>query len=343
MQDRRLRPGKLAPDFLQSLLDRNKISDPRVLVGPGVGLDVAVIEFGEKLLVAKTDPITFATDQIGWYTVNVNANDIATAGARPRWLLATLLLPENATSHELVERIYADLIGACRKMEIELVGGHTEITCRLDRPIMIGTMLGEVARDKLIRADGARPGDALLLTKRIAVEGTALLGIEMSAELGAATDEEFVKRCRAFLHEPGIGVLRDALLACEVGGIHAMHDPTEGGIATGIAELARACGCGVRVRRDRLPFYDETIRACRVFDLDPLGLIASGSLLIAADPKSDEKIRRRLNAEGIECTAIGAILEKGAPCLLVTHEGEQSLPIFDRDEIARLFSSETTD
>ena len=339
MQDRLLKPGKLEPDVLERLLKRNRIADPRVLVGPGVGLDVAVIDYGENLLVAKTDPITFATDEIGWYAVNVNANDIATAGARPRWFLATLLLPEHATSDELVEEIYDDLVAACRSMKIDLIGGHTEITCGLDRPILVGMMLGEVARDKLVRADGAQPGDVLLLTKRIAVEGTSLLGIEVGEQLAAATDDDFVRRCCAFLHEPGIGVLHEALLACEVGGVHAMHDPTEGGVATGISELARACGCGVRVEHSALPFYEETVRACEVFGLDPLGLIASGSLLIAAEPESGTAIRERLNAEGIECTAVGTVLHKGAPRLLVTEEGEQPLPIFPRDEIARLLSS----
>ena len=341
MRKGKFRAGKIEPSFLEGLLAKNRIADPRVLVGPGVGLDAAVITFGkENLLVAKTDPITFATDEIGWYAVQVNANDIATAGARPRWFLATLLLPERQTTRALVERIYADIRKACKELEIELVGGHTEITCGLDRPIVIGQMLGEVVPEKLIRADGARSGDTILLTKRAAVEGTAILGREFSEKLTAQLGDTFARRCRNFLHNPGISVLRDALIACEVAGaVHAMHDPTEGGLITGLHELAHASGCGLRVRRDQIPLYPETIRACEVFELDPLGLIASGSLLIVADPAQSQKIIDRLNAASIECTAIGEMLEHGARSWLIRSDGEQELlKPFERDEIARLFS-----
>lgn len=334
-----LKAGKLDPNFLEALLERNPIRDPRVLVGPGVGLDVAVINMGEKCLVAKADPVTFATDAIGWYAVNVNANDVATAGARPSWFLATLLLPEKAATAELVESIYADLLEACGQLNVDLIGGHTEITVGLDRPIMAGFMLGEVSKDRLVRADAAQPGDRLLLTKRVAVEGTAILGIECAGRLAAATDADFAERCRAFLRAPGISVVRDALTACEAGGVHAMHDPTEGGLATGIMELARASGCGVRIEQVRIPFYPETVRACEVFGLDPLGLIASGALLIAADALRAAAIIEKLNDEGIECADIGEMTQKGRPCRMVTGEGEMDLPVFERDEIARLFSA----
>jgi len=333
------KPGKLDATFLQELLAKNHITDPRVKIGPGVGLDVAVLDAGgENLLVAKTDPITFATDEIGRYAVQVNANDIATAGARPCWFLATLLLPEQETTRDMVEAIYKDLQRACRELDIALVGGHTEITCGLDRPIIVGQMLGQVAPDKLVRADGAQPGDAILLTRRVAVEGTAILAREFSARLEAATDAAFVSRCRNFLHEPGISVVKAALTACAIpGAVHAMHDPTEGGLATGLRELALASGCGMRVQSEAVPFYAETLRCCDVFGLDPLGLIASGSLLMAVDPACAKSIIEPLNAVNIECAAIGEILDKGAPLRLATPDGERELPHFERDEIARLF------
>lgn len=338
-----LKAGKLDPDFLAALLRRNVIRDRRVLVGPGVGLDVAVIDCGETCLVAKTDPVTFATDAIGWYTVHVNANDVATAGARPKWFMATLLLPELSTTQEVVETIYQDLRAACEALEVALIGGHTEITVGLERPIMVGTMLGEVARDKLVRADGARPGNRLLLTKRAAVEGTAILGRECADRLAAAEGRAFAETCAAFLRSPGISVLREALAACAVGGVRAMHDPTEGGIATGIMELARASGCGVRVAGARIPVYAETRRACEVTGLDPLGVIASGSLLIAADAERAGAICEALSREGVECADIGEITGKGGSPILVTESGAQPLPVFARDEIARLFAGEATD
>ena len=339
MRDTEFKPGKLDAAFLQELLERNHIADPRVKIGPGVGLDVAVLDAGGKnLLVAKTDPITFATDEIGWYAVQVNANDIVTAGARPCWFLATLLLPEEGTTREMVEAIYADLQRACRELNIALVGGHTEITCGLNRPIIVGQMLGQVAPDKLVRADGARPGDEILLTKRVAVEGTAILAREFSERLEAATDGAFVSRCRNFLHDPGISVVTDALTACEISGaVHAMHDPTEGGLATGLRELALASGCGMRVLSQAIPLYPETLRCCEVFGLDPLGLIASGSLLMAVDPSETETIVERLDDANIECAVIGKVLDKGAPLHFAMPDGEHEFPSFERDEIARLF------
>jgi len=355
-KEEKLRPGKLDPGLLEELIRRCPLSDPRVVMGPGIGRDVAVLDMGDHLLVAKTDPITFAADEVGWYLVQVNANDIATAGARPRWLLVTLLLPEKNTTRGLVQRIHADLTRACSELGISLVGGHTEITHGLDRPILVGQMLGEVARDRLVRPEAARPGDVLLLTKGIAIEGTSILGRDLGEELARRTDEGLARACARFLHDPGITVVRDALAACEAGGVHAMHDPTEGGLATGLWEFSRVTGCGLEVRQDAVPVYPETRRACEAFGLDPWGLIASGALLIAADPAYEQAIRdllsrtrpgpsspgvgeNALQAEGIPCTVIGRLLERGEPCRLITPEGPQDLPRFDRDEIARLFSS----
>jgi len=338
MSDETFKSGKLPPLFLEELLASNRINDPRVLLGPRVGRDVAVIDMGGgNCLVATADPITFATERIGRYAVQVNANDIATAGAQPKWFLATVLLPEKGTSSEMVEEIYADLVDSCRVLEIELIGGHTEITAGLDRPIIAGQMLGEVSKADLVQPDGARPGDVVLLTKRIAIEGTAILGMEFAMDLANATEIRFPYTCAEFLEEPGIGVLHDARIACEAGDVHAMHDPTEGGLATGLWELSHASGCGLRILEERIPVYPETRRVCDVFGLDPLGMIASGSLLIVAPPSSAGAICSELQKAGIECAPIGEVLAQGAGCRLLTPEGETDLPAFERDEIARLY------
>ena len=142
--------GKLAPELLQSLLARYAHHDSRLIAGPAVGEDVAVIDMGDRYMVVKTDPITFATDQIGWYAVHVNANDIATSGARPLWMLNTILLPDGMTDRALVEGIFQQLHGACNELGIALVGGHTEVAWGLDRPIVVGVMIGEVPHDKLL-------------------------------------------------------------------------------------------------------------------------------------------------------------------------------------------------
>jgi hydrogenase maturation factor len=330
--------GKLPAKQLKALLARHARADARVLVGPGVGEDAAVIDMGDRCLVAKTDPVTFASDEIGWYAVHVNANDVACCGARPRWFLATLLLPEFETTATLVEAIFEQIAAACDELDVTLCGGHTEITHGLDRPIVIGQMLGEVGHDAIIRGAGARAGDAIILTKGIAVEGTALIAREMPDALAGVMDAQALERCAGFLKSPGISVVRDARLALEAGRVHALHDPTEGGIATGLWELAEAAGLGLRVDESRLPVLPECALMCRHLGLDPLGLIGSGSLLIAAPGEDAPGIVEKLGEASIAATVIGELTGAHEGRRLRSPDGSLvPLPEFPRDELTRLF------
>ncbi len=331
--------GKLDIEHLAELLGRYTTTDERVLVGATVGEDAAVIDFGDRYLVAKTDPITFATDEIGWYAVNVNANDVATCGAVPRWFLATLLLPEEHTDRALVEDIFAQLHRACQTLGIALCGGHTEVTYGLDRPIVVGHMLGEVAPERLVTTAGVQPGDAILLTKGVAVEGTALIAREKAAALKARYSPSFLSRCQDFLHRPGISVVKEALLAVEVAEVHAMHDPTEGGLAMGLWEMAQAAEVTLEIDESSIPILPETASLCADLALDPLGLIASGSLLIALAPGDAPGVVDALREAGIAAAVIGKATGRGADCYLCDATGgKRPLPRFARDEIARLFS-----
>jgi hydrogenase expression/formation protein HypE len=328
--------GKLPAEHLARLLARHAPSDPRVVLGPGVGRDAAVISFGDRYLVAKTDPITFASDEIGWYAVHVNANDVACTGATVRWFLATLLLPEARADEVLVDTIFDQIADACRELGVELVGGHTEITHGLDRPVVVGCMLGEVTPERLVRPEGTRPGDALLITKGIAVEGTAIIAREKGDEL-TGLDEALLGRCRGFLHDPGIGVVRDAAVATAAGAVHAMHDPTEGGLATGLWELAEAAGVGLEVEEAAIPVLPETQVLCAQLGLDPLGLIGSGALLLAVAPGDAAAILAAMKEAGIAATRTGRVVEQERGVVLKSAAGERPLPSFERDEIARLF------
>lgn len=330
--------GKLDMEFLAALLEQyTRIDDERVVVGPRVGEDALVIEFGDHFLVAKTDPITFATDEIGWYAVNVNANDIATTGATCRWFLATLLLPEGQTTKQLVEDIFSQLSQACSSLGIALCGGHTEITYGLDRPIVVGHMLGEVERDALVTTAGMRVGDDLILTKGIAIEGTAIIAREKADVLGKKFSSEFIARCQGFLHDPGISVVADAHLATAQACIHAMHDPTEGGVATGLRELALASDLGLVVDEARLNILPETALLCAEFCLDPLGLIASGSLLMALAPEDSAGVGEALRKAGIAASVIGKVVDRTEGLQLIRQDKPEPLPVFERDEITRLF------
>ncbi|HLF28523.1 MAG TPA: AIR synthase family protein [Anaerolineae bacterium] len=330
--------GKLPSEVLARLLADIAPGDSRVLVGPGVGVDCAVIDLENgNCLVAKSDPITFASDAIGWYAVHVNANDIVTMGAAPRWFLATLLLPEGKSDAALVESIFTQVREACREIGVAPIGGHTEITYGIDRPIVVGAMLGEVAREQLITPAGARVGDALLLTKRLAVEATSILAREKAPDLVGKFDLAYLHHARRFLYDPGISVVRDAQVAIQAGRVHAMHDPTEGGLATGLHELAIAAHVGLEIDAQAAPIYPETQALCAAFGIDVWGVIASGSLLMAVAAEDAEQIIAALRGVGIEASIIGRVVAREQGVVVREATGVRPLPIFARDEITKAF------
>jgi hydrogenase expression/formation protein HypE len=332
--------GKLPSQLLADLLARiGFYSSGRVVVGPGVGQDAAVIDMGDRLLVAKSDPITFASDLIGWYAVHVNANDVACMGARPAWFLATVLLPEGAAP-SLAEAIFQQVLDACQAMEIELVGGHFEITHSLERPIVVGAMLGETERGRLVRGSGAQSGDCLILTKGIAIEGTAVLAREAGQSLERlGVPAAVLEEARGYIFRPGLSVVREAMLAVELAPIHAMHDPTEGGLATALYELATAGGVGLAVREEAIEVLPCTGAICRAAALEPLGLLASGALLIALPPDHCDALLARLSEAGIAAACIGSVKHHSEGIIIERRIGKgEPLPQFARDEVARFLS-----
>jgi hydrogenase expression/formation protein HypE len=330
--------GKLPVDHLRSLLAELSRRDPRLLIGPQIGEDAAVIDAGDRYLVVTTDPITFATDHIGRYAVHVNANDVAVLGARPLWFFVVMLLPERYATPELAKGIMADVRAACEELGVTVGGGHTEITSALDRPIVVGQMLGEVAPTRLVRKTRIAIGDQILLTRGIAIEGTAILARERSDRLEGQVDADRLARARRFLIEPGISVVRAALAAANVGDVvHAMHDPTEGGLTTGLFELVAPSGLGLRVVREHIPVFPETAAICNALGLDPLKLIASGALLIAVAPAGADEVLRAIQATDVSVTVIGEVRPASENLSIVSDGATEPLTPPSRDEIARAF------
>lgn len=340
-----MKAGKLPSDLLERLLSRLP-ADPRVLLGPGIGRDAAAIDLGNgRVLVAKADPVTLATEQLGRYAVHINANDVACLGAKPAWFMATVFLPEHATP-ELAEEIFEQIRSTCEELGVVPIGGHTEITLGLDRPIVAGTMLGETTVAALIRPESARAGDHLLLTKGIALEGTALLAREApKALLERGVPQSVVAAAAGLLLDPGISVVREAVAACgvlqgqgpdqhPVRPVHALHDPTEGGLATALLELGQASGLQVRLRRDDVPVLPECSAICEALGLNPLGLLASGSLLIAVAPDGCEAVRDAIRSEGTDPACIGELASGGGDVIMDDRD-QELLPRFSRDELAR--------
>jgi hydrogenase expression/formation protein HypE len=338
-QSKKILPvGKLPLEHLRSLLRHLPKPDPRLLVGPQIGEDAAVIDVGDRYLVVATDPVTFAVDQIGRYAVHINANDVAVMSARPLWFFAVLLLPESHTTPELPEIIMTDVRVACEELGITVAGGHTEITKGLDRPILVGQMLGEVAPTRLVSKSRIAIGDLILLTRSVAIEGTAILAREKSEQLRVRVDANLLERANRFLIEPGISVVSAALAAGNVGeAVHAMHDPTEGGLVTGLFELVAPASLGLQVIRELIPVAPETTAICNALALDPLKLIASGALLIAVAPNKADSVLKAVEAAGVPVVVIGEVRAPAEGITIVTNGAVEPLSPPVQDEIARAF------
>lgn len=333
--DEALAIGKLPPVLLGRLLSEYAISDPSVLIGPGLGRDAAAIRVGDATLVVKTDPITFATDHAPLYLVDVNANDVACLGAVPRWLVVTALLPAGTTTAETVEKQFSELRDICSARGISLIGGHTEVTAAVNRPILVGTLIGEAPEGRLLVPGAARPGDRLLVTKGIAIEGTALLARELTESLTMALGRDVVAAAAGLLENPGISVIKDAAILLEAGGITALHDPTEGGLVTGVREMAEAAGCGAALIEAEVPVLEPTMAITRQLGLDPLGLLSSGCLLAAAEPGAVSTLVAAGAAAGITVTDCGTLTHRGEGFVLL-RDGVVPMPVFNSDEVTRV-------
>jgi hydrogenase maturation factor len=336
----KLKLGKLPPELLKELLDTLPPADASVIVGGAVGEDAAVIDAGgEDLIVAKTDPITFAGADAGRYLLAVNGNDLATMGAEPRWLLVTALLPEGI-EEEQVRSLFADLTAACREYEVSLVGGHTEVTVGLDRPILVGCLLGTVRRAGVVRTAGAKVGDAILLTKGVAIEGTAILAREHSDLLQArGVSRDVIERAANWLVDPGLSVRPASRALMNAVQVQSMHDPTEGGIVTALHELSEAAGVGIRVQRDEIAVFPETRAVCAALRLDSLGLLASGALLATVPGDEATAALAALREAGIPAALIGEIVPPEDGRRITSGGASELLPVFARDELAQFLDS----
>lgn len=329
-----MRTGKLPPGVLADLLARLPAGDPRIRIAPRPGEDAAAIDVDESTLVVTTDPVTFTSADAARYAVHVNANDIAAMGAEPAWLALTVLLPPH-TSEEQTRRLFDQIAAACAALDIRVVTGHTEVTAAVKWPVLVGTMLGVAARGTVVGSDGARPGDSVILAGAVAIEGTAILARQAAGALRAAglphTD---LAAAGEFLDDPGISVVAAARAIRSVCRPHALHDATEGGVATALREVAIASGVALTIDAARLPLRPETRRVCAALGLDPLGLIASGCLIAVVEDAHVDACLNALGAARVEAASAGRAVA-GSGVWLSATVGEAPMPEFDRDELAR--------
>jgi hydrogenase expression/formation protein HypE len=326
----KLPPGKIPIDILKEVVFKNLgAKRDEVVLGPAAGIDCAVINLGDKSLIVKTDPITGALERIGWLAVNVNANDVSTFGVEPAFFLSCILLPENA-ERKTVEIISTQMNKAAKELGMAIVGGHCESTPGLSNPIVVGCAMGVTEKGQYVTAAGAKAGDRILMTKTAGIEGTAILASDRKEKLKSALSPPALKIAQEFFAK--ISVTKEALTAYRSGGVQAMHNPTEGGIAGGIHEIADASNLGFRIYEERIPIAEETVQICQFFNINPLCLIASGSMLIAARTELAENILTSLRKKQISATAIGEFLSSPEKRIIVRKNGaEQELkrPVSD--------------
>lgn len=321
--------GKLDPELLAPLLPAGAGPQSGVLIGPEVGEDAAVVTGAERL-VLTSDPITLAGTELGRYAVAVNCNDLVAMGAEPRYLTTTILLPPG-TDRAALEALFAELASAAAGAGVAWVGGHTEVTAAVAGPVVAGAAVGALAGEPWSSA-GARVGDSLVLTKWVALEGSTLLARERPdarAILGAG-----YAAVAGWLDRPGISVVAEGRVLRRFA-IHAAHDPTEGGVAQGIHELARCSGVAIDIDAPSLPVKPATRALCEALGIDPLGLLASGALLFTATPEVARCATQALREAGIPATVIGAV-HQGTAVTLRTGDRRVPLPSFPQDEISRL-------
>ena len=309
-----------------------------VVIGPAVGEDAAVVRLKGELLVAKSDPITLATRDLGRYLVEVNANDIAVMGATPRWLLLTILVPPGHNADRHFSTIMRQVQEACGDANIALVGGHSEVTDGLSRPIAVGAMFGEIRNSRILDKRMIRPGDELFMTGSLAVEGTAVLARDFGSVLRSrGLGSKFLRRASNLLFEPGISIVREAEIAAEVPQVRALHDPTEGGIIAAVYELGVRSKCGIHLEADSIPILPETSAVCQALGLDPLRLLASGSMLIATAPGSGGALADAVADTTIGLTKIGTFqpARRGSWSVCGGKKARLRPPV--RDELARAY------
>ncbi len=335
--------GKLRHKFLEKMLSEfvstTHLKDDRVVMGSNIGEDAAVIDMGDKYLVAKTDPITFVTDEIGYYAVNVNVNDVVCTGATPKWFQSTILLPAKHTDADLIETIFRSIHDTCKSFGITVIGGHTEITSNLTKPIIVGSLLGEVEKDKLVLTSGAKAGDSIVLTKGVFIEGTSIIAREKEDFLKEkGLSSQFIEKCKNYLYDPGISIFKEAVVSNNNFTITSMHDITEGGLFCAIAETAIASKLGVVINRDKIKVLPEPSELSKIFNIDPYSTISSGSLIISINSQFSGDLINLLAKNGVESEAIGKFTKDEGKYLILDGKNRKKAMIYTEiDEITKIF------
>jgi hydrogenase expression/formation protein HypE len=296
--------GKIPNSVLKEIiLDKIKGTRKEILVRPKVGEDCCAVDFGGNVCVLSSDPITGAVNEVGRLAVHISCNDVASCGAEPLGLLVTILVPPKATEKEL-ELVMSQICDTANSLNVDIIGGHTEVTSAVNRFVIITTAVGSVTKDKLVSTSGAQAGDDIIITKYAGIEGTAIIAHDKENELAGKIEKDILENAKSFVND--ISVVKEGIIAGRFG-VNSMHDITEGGVLGAVWEVSEASGKGAVVYYDRIPIREETSKLCQFYGIDPLKLISSGCMLVTC--KNGSELVKELESSGIDAAIIGQITD----------------------------------
>lgn len=318
--------GKLSWDDLNKIIDKNKGSlREEVRIRSGIGEDCSVVGFGEYECVLSTDPITAADNNIGRLAVHVNANDIASCGAEPIGILVTVLVPPSSQLED-IHQIMKEINEEAKKLNMEILGGHTEVTDSVNKIVVSCTVIGKAKAGKAVATSGAKVNDHIIVTKKLCLEGTAILVNDYYDLVKRVLNDEEVKEARSYVDS--LSVVDEGKVAGKFG-VNSMHDITEGGLLGALWEVAEGSNVGFKIFKDRLPISEITAKLCDLFNIDPLKFISSGSMIITCT--DGYALVDELKNNGIEAAVIGEVTERAK--ILVENNNEYNVLPPERDEL----------
>lgn len=325
--------GKLQWKDLNKIINENRgIARSDVRISGGIGEDCSVVNFGKYECVLSTDPITAAENNVGKLAVHINANDIASCGVEPIGILVTILAPINVKLEE-IQKLMNEIDAETRKLNMQILGGHTEVTDAVNRIVVSCTVIGRAEAGMAISTSGAKEGDEIVVTKHLCLEGTSILVNDYYNEVIKILSYKEVEEARKYIDN--LSVVKEGKIAGEFG-VNSMHDITEGGILGALWEVAEGSNVGFKLYNDKLPITDITKKVCRLFNIDPLKFISSGSMVITC--KDGDKLVEKLKENGVQATVVGKIIKSDK--ILVIEGKEELVSPPEEDELLKVSSSE---
>ena len=302
-----LNVGKLDSDLLKQLVfEKITYRSDDVKVRPGIGEDCAVMDFGQYECIMSTDPITAAVNDIGRLAIHITCNDIASNGVQPLGIMLAVMLPEGTTEED-VAHIMGQAAETASELKVEIIGGHTEVTPAVKQPVIVSTAIGKGLANQSQSGNDMETGDYVMMTKAVGLEGTGIIACDYEEQLQEVLSTDELEKAKSFLDL--VSVVPEGVAAGKVG-THGMHDITEGGILGAVWEMCQIAGKGVQIWMDQIPMNPETGKICEFFDIDPLRLISSGSMVIIVPADKKDEMNAAMAEAGVDCSIIGRIEDK---------------------------------